>query len=183
MRPKTAEETQVVSGKRRPAERAAQRRRGQLPLQGFLQGSLEEIVGGQTQRFIFGSSWYVSSNLSLVRKADLFERSRLSSQEQIQSLFQLEPQVSTEVVGPSDGRRCNEQLLPCRWVLPFSRPSARLFYCKTQPHLSGPNTSLPQLGETLAPHLCLPNKHLLITFHPYFPNEVLRRFIRTLPFA
>ena len=63
MRPKAAEETQVVSGKRRPAERAAQRHRGQLSLQGFLQGSLEEIVGGQTQRFIFGSSWYVSSNL------------------------------------------------------------------------------------------------------------------------
>jgi hypothetical protein len=61
MRPKTTEETQVDNGGRRSSERAAEGRRGQRTPQGFLQGSLEEIVGGQTQRFILGTSWYVSS--------------------------------------------------------------------------------------------------------------------------
>ena len=63
----TAEETQVVDGRRRQPQRTAQRRRGQRTPQGFLQGSLEEIVGGQTQSVVFWTPWCVLLDLFLPR--------------------------------------------------------------------------------------------------------------------
>jgi len=62
MRPKTTEETQVADGGRRASKRAAQRRRGERTTQGFLQGPLEEIVGGQAQPIIFWTPWCALPN-------------------------------------------------------------------------------------------------------------------------
>ena len=110
-------------------------------------------------------------------------RFRVYCQEQVQPLRQPKLQVSAKSIGSSDGKRHDEQLLPCQHVLPCSWSFPRHFNNKTKSFLTCPVTPLPRLRQTLAPNLCIPNEPLLIPFHSDFPNQVLRCLLRSLSFT